>query len=75
MKKQFFCPKCNTIFNGDPVRKEYIDPIYGPCFKFVANCPDFKHESGEFIKPKPQKANSKSDSLILIIGYNTELLT
>ncbi|MFC2097783.1 hypothetical protein ACFLSI_05555 [Bacteroidota bacterium] len=61
MKKEFKCRKCNTTFKADPVRKEYIDPVYGPCFKFVAECPDCKQESGEYIKPKPQKANSKPD--------------
>ena len=61
MKKKFNCQECNKIFEADPICKEYHDPVFGPCFTFVANCPECGKESTEYRKPKPQKADVKQD--------------
>jgi len=56
---KFLCRNCDKIFDAEAVRKEYTDPIYGPCSKNVTNCPDCKTECSEYVKPKPQKASSQ----------------
>ncbi len=56
---KFVCKDCNKIFEADPIKKEYFDPIFGPCSKAVAKCPDCNMECNEYIKPKPQKASSQ----------------
>ena len=61
MKIQFICRKCDSIFSANPVRKEYIDPMYGPCFKSIAKCPVCNEECGEYVKPKPQKAKQTAN--------------
>ena len=58
---KFICKNCNKIFTADPIRKEYHDPIFGPCFKYIADCPQCDKESNEYRKPKPQKAGNKQD--------------
>lgn len=57
--EKFVCKECDKIFEAKPVKKEYNDPVFGPCVKYVAECLDCKAECSEFVKPKPQKASSQ----------------
>jgi len=56
---KFLCRDCKNIFEAKPVKKEYIDPVFGPCSSNIANCPDCSKECNEYVKPKPQKASSQ----------------
>lgn len=59
---QFVCAVCQVEFEHEGIKKEYVDPIYGPCAKTVAPCPECEAESTEYRPPKPQKANKSSDN-------------
>lgn len=52
---KFKCDSCQKIFEAAGIKKEYKNPIYGPCWKRVANCPDCGIECDEF----RQKSSSK----------------
>lgn len=56
----FKCYNCETRFEAEGFKKEYIDPMYGPCSKVVAECPSCKGEASEYREPKPQKAEAAS---------------
>ena len=56
----FKCYNCEFSFSGEGRKKEYIDPMYGPCSKIVAPCPSCGNDASEFRTPKPQKAQSAS---------------
>lgn len=58
MKGKFKCTSCSRIFEADGIKKEWKDPIYGPCFKYVAACPSCKGEGTEYRPPKVQNATS-----------------
>jgi len=50
----FYCSECNKEFESDiPSKKEYSDPIYGNCWKYIANCPTCGQESDEKKELKP----------------------
>ena len=55
---EFKCYDCELIFESEGSKKEYIDPMYGPCLKTVAACPTCNEEASEFRSPKPQKSGS-----------------
>ena len=49
----FYCKSCKKDFEKkDPQKKEYNDPIYGYCWKYIAFCPDCDTECSEKSKPK-----------------------
>jgi len=54
---KFKCYTCEEIFEAEGTKKEYIDPVYGPCSKMVAECPVCFAEASEYREPKPQKAS------------------
>lgn len=62
MSTTFYCEKCGKKFDSEGTKKEFNDPIYGPCQTNVASCPDCSCESSEYKEPKPQKST---------IGYST----
>jgi len=37
---QFYCKTGKNIFEAVGVKEKYTSVIYGPCWKFVAPCPD-----------------------------------
>ncbi len=47
----FYCKNCKTIFEAKPEKVEYHSPIYGPCFKYVANCNICHEQCDEYRKP------------------------
>ena len=53
---EFKCYTCEEIFEAEGRKKEYIDPMYGPCSKMVAECQTCHAEASEYRAPKPQKA-------------------
>jgi hypothetical protein len=59
-KMNFKCYNCDTRFEAEDFKKEYIDPMYGPCSKMVAECPKCGGEASEYREPKPQKVESSS---------------
>ncbi len=58
---KFRCLACHVDFESEGTRKEYHDPIYGPCAKVIAPCPECGAECGEHRSPKPRKADSSND--------------
>jgi hypothetical protein len=64
----FKCYTCEEIFQAEGVKKEYIDPMYGPCAKMVADCPICHAEATEYRAPKPQKAGVGSSADIAPCG-------
>lgn len=58
--KEFQCRTCDRIFDAEGTMKEYMSPVYGPCSKEVAVCPDCGEEATEKIKPKQAKNSSFS---------------
>ena len=62
MKEKFWCTSCKKIFEAKGKKKEWNDPIYGPCLKFVAACPSCKEECGEYRDPNAQKKQAPSQA-------------
>ena len=61
---KFKCYTCEVVFEAEGRKKEYMDPMYGPCSKVVADCTECGGEAIEYRDPKPQKAGS---------GYSSEV--
>lgn len=61
MLTRFKCPECSCVFEAEPVRFEYHSPIYGPCAKFVGECPECHMQSDEYREPNPGKKPSASE--------------
>lgn len=57
---KFTCKHCKTVFEGESLKKEYLDQIYGACFKYVSLCPDCKAEADEYRAPKVKSRNSSN---------------
>ncbi|MCM8815697.1 MAG: hypothetical protein NC931_06955 [Candidatus Omnitrophica bacterium] len=55
---KFFCNKCQKTFEDDGKKQEYTSPIYGPCWKRVARCPDCGAECDEF---RQKSSGKKTD--------------
>ncbi|TVR74634.1 MAG: hypothetical protein EA408_02715 [Marinilabiliales bacterium] len=56
---QFQCESCGIKFEGQGTTHEYNSPVYGPCSKKVADCPQCGETIDEYRPPK--QAKSKSD--------------
>lgn len=57
----FFCEPCKITFEDNQgLKKEYKDYIYGPCWKYIAYCPECKQESSEKRVPKPGKSKQET---------------
>ncbi len=55
----FYCEGCKLTFeNNQGLKKEYKDFIYGPCWKYIAYCPECNQECSQKPAPKPGKAKS-----------------
>ena len=59
MIKRFWCSACKKIFEAEGNKKEWIDPIYGSCMKYITECPDCKAECNEYREPSQQKQTSQ----------------
>lgn len=58
---KFNCKNCNEDFEClNPQKKEYIDPIYGSCWKYIAFCPSCNTECSEKSGNKPIKKSKPS---------------
>lgn len=49
---KFYCQKCQKAFDAEGVKHEYNSPIYGPCWKRMAACPNCGLESDELNQTK-----------------------
>jgi hypothetical protein len=58
---EFKCYECNAVFEGEGIRVDYKDPIYGPCSKVVLNCLQCGSECTEYRKPKPSKDSNQTE--------------
>ena len=58
MKNRFYCKTCDKIFETEGIKKEYTDPVFGPCASYLASCPDCNSECKEYFKPKHFKTVS-----------------
>lgn len=67
MGKNFYCNNCEFIFSAEGQKKEYQHPIYGPCSKYVAYCPQCHKECSEKIEPK--KGKPKQEIPFCSSGY------
>ena len=56
IKEFLYCKECDITFDHDGIKKEYSDPVFGPCAKYVATCPQCNKEVDEFRRPKPTKS-------------------
>jgi hypothetical protein len=61
--ERFKCEKCDVIFENEGVKIEYTSPVYGPCSKKVADCPDCGEKSDEYRAPKRIKSKSYKDAV------------
>ena len=52
MKSKFYCKNCDQIFETERIKKEYTDPVFGPCVSYHAFCPDCDMECQEYFNPK-----------------------
>ena len=55
MNGKFWCSDCKKIFTAEGIKKEWNDPIYGPCKKYVTECPECKTECNEYREPSVAK--------------------
>ncbi|MFW5707232.1 MAG: hypothetical protein ACOCX0_01505 [Bacteroidota bacterium] len=56
----FFCAACSLTFeDSQGLKKEYQDYIYGPCWKYIAYCPQCQQECSEKRTPNPGKAKTE----------------
>jgi len=55
---KFYCEKCQRIFEAMGVKKEYTSPIYGPCWKYVAQCPQCGAKCDEHRQMSSGRKNS-----------------
>lgn len=55
MNSKFECKDCQNIFETNGTKKEWNDPTYGYCWKYIANCPVCSKECSEYRKPKCNK--------------------
>ena len=58
MLTKYTCSHCKTIFEAEGNKKEWTNPIYGPCMKYVALCPDCQAECDEYRVPQQSKISS-----------------
>jgi hypothetical protein len=58
MNGKFWCGECKVTFTAVGEKKEWIDPIYGPCMKYVSACPGCGFECNEYREPSVQKKSS-----------------
>ena len=54
--EKFQCEKCGNLFETEEKVLEYHSPVYGPCSKKVADCPQCGSKSDEYRPPKQSKA-------------------
>ena len=60
MYSKFYCKSCDRIFDAEGTKAEYLDPVFGPCASYVANCPDCGTGSKEYFKPKQYKSSQEN---------------
>lgn len=58
--ENYQCEKCGNIFERKGEVLEYNSPVYGPCSKKVADCPNCGVRSDEYRAPKQTKSKSMS---------------
>jgi len=63
MKDKFWCTSCKNTFEAKGNKKEWNNPIYGPCMKFVAMCPKCNAECDEYRDPNALKKQSSPQSM------------
>jgi len=64
MKMIFHCKDCDFDFEVEsPSKKEYTDPVFGACFKYIAFCPQCNAECSEKPRRKPPKKEQSSKPL------------
>lgn len=59
---KFKCDNCGKAFEDKGKVLEYNSPVYGPCSKKIAGCPECGHESDEYRPPKQAKSRSAAYS-------------
>jgi hypothetical protein len=52
---EFKCNACRKQFEAIGTMLEYTDPVFGPCVRRVADCPDCGSQASEYLKPKPAR--------------------
>lgn len=55
MEEKYWCGSCKKIFVAAGTKKEWIDPVYGQCMKYVAYCPQCNSVCSEYREPSPKK--------------------
>lgn len=64
MKMIFYCKDCDFDFEVEsPSKKEYTDPVFGQCSKYIGYCPICNAECSE--KPKRRAQRKEQSSMPL----------
>lgn len=67
----FYCEHCGFEFeNQAPSKKEYSDPLFGACWKYISACPKCNAECSEKKHHKPQKKSNMPPLLFNQGGCN-----
>lgn len=56
---KFKCYDCDVVFEAKGKKKEFVDPVYGPCSKWVAKCPECKVDASEYNPPLEKGKSSR----------------
>ena len=48
MEIEFVCTDCKKQYTAVAEKKEYVDPVYGPCTIFISVCPFCGGEGREY---------------------------
>jgi hypothetical protein len=62
MMSKYECPECKLIFDSQGKKEEYVSAIYGPCFKYIADCPSCGTQSNEYRTPSKKQSSSSAPS-------------
>lgn len=58
---QFYCSNCKKKFESAKIKDESLHPIYGPCWKYIASCPDCNTSCDEYKIKVAVKSSSQNE--------------
>lgn len=70
MNTVFQCPQCQLQFEAQGYKDEWLDPTFGHCWRYVADCPQCGKSSPEYKQPKAKSKNCNSGSCESCSGCN-----
>ncbi len=58
--KHFKCEQCGNTYLAQGNKQSYVNPVYGPCERYVSSCPACGGEGYEFQKNPGNKKQASS---------------